>query len=179
VAAIAAPAPAQTPAARPLSISFNGADYIHRWSKDAQHEFTPAGDEDLSKWTSMVTLNVHEAARTGDQLAEVANRVLGNYSQAGKIIRTDSKPRTDKSDAEHLAVVIIGNPGFLEAVFARFLMHDGRGMVVVFSKRIYGAKVGNEMSAWLEKNGPETERALMAWNGIPPLARIKALPQSR
>ncbi len=166
---------AQGTSDRAPSLSFAGSDYLHRWSKDGQHEFTPKGEEDLSKWNSMLTLNVHESARTGDQLAEIANRVLSNYQQNGKVIRTDSKPRTSKAEAEHLAVAILVNPAFLEAAFARFLLHDGHGLVIVYSKRVYGSKAGNEMSAWLEKNGPDTEQALMAWTGLPPLARVKAL----
>ncbi len=162
----------------PLTVPFAGSDYIHRWSKGGQHEFTPKGEEDLTRWISMVTVNVYESARTGEQLAEIANQVLGNYQQTGKIVRTDSKPRTDKSEAEHLTVAVLGTPEFLEAVFARFLVHEGRRVSVVHSKRVYGAKAGNEMSAWLEKNGPDTERALMAWTGIPRLAELRALPQS-
>jgi hypothetical protein len=126
-----------------------------------------------------LTVNVFDAARTGDDLAEIANRILGNYQQAGKLIRTDSTPRTDKAEAEHLAVAILPNPAFLEVAFARFLMHEGRAVVVVHSKRVYGAKAGNEMSAWLEKNGPNTEQALLAWTSIPSLAALRALPQSR
>jgi hypothetical protein len=167
---------AQSPT--PLTITFAGNDYLHRWSRGGQHEFTPKGQEDLTKWTTMVTVNVYESARTGEQLAEIANKVLGLYQQSGKMVRTDSKPRTDKSEAEHLAVAVLGTPEFLEAVFARFLVHDGRGLSVVHSKRVYGAKAGNEMSAWLEKNGPDTESALMAWTGIPRLAALRALPQS-
>jgi hypothetical protein len=30
---------------------FGGVDYFHRWSKNSQHEFTPAGQEDLEKWS--------------------------------------------------------------------------------------------------------------------------------
>lgn len=172
---------AQSPAAtaRPLTLSFDGQDYVHRWSKNGQHEFTPPADTDLSKWTAMLTINVHKSAKTGEQLADVANRVLGNYQKAGKIVRTDSKPRTKDAEAEHLAVAVLGDPKFLEAAFARFLLHDGRGMVVVYSKRVYGAKAGDEMSAWLQQHGPDTEKLLMAWSGIPSLAVLKALPESR
>ena len=120
----------------PLTLSFAGGSYLHRWSKAGQHEFTPKGEEDLSKWNSMVTLNVHEA-RTGEQLAEVANGVLGNYQRAGKILRTDSKPRTAKAEAEHLIAAILIDPAFLEAAFARILLHEGQGLVVVYSKRVY------------------------------------------
>ena len=158
------------------ALSFAGTEFIHRWSKDAQHEFTPTGNEDLNKWTAMMTINVHDWARTGDQLAELANRVLGNYQKAGKIIRTDSKPRTAKSEAEHFAVVLLPNPGFLEAAFARFVMHDNRGVAAVYSRRFYGDGAAREMGAWLQQNGAETEKALMAWTGIPSLAVLESLP---
>ncbi len=161
------------------TLSFKDTEFIHRWSQAAQHEFTPKGDDDLTKWNTMVTLNAHEAATTGDQLAQVANAVLANYQKAGKILRTDSKPRTDKSEAEHLIAAILATPQFLEAVFARILLHDGRGIIVVYSKRVYGAKAGNEMSAWLAQNGPATEEALMEWRGIPTRDWIKALPQTK
>jgi hypothetical protein len=101
------------------------------------------------------------------------------HQKAGKILRTDSKPRTDKSEAEHLIAAVLGTPQFLEAVFARILLHQGRGTIVVFSKRVYGAKAGNEMSAWLAKNGPDTEEALMQWKGIPAQSWMKALPQTK
>ena len=163
------------PSASPLTLSFGGVTVMHRWSEGNLHEFTPKGQEDLSKWREMVSLNVHPEARTGEQLAEVANRVLSNYQQYGKILRTDSKPRTAKTEAEHLLAAILINPQFLEAAFARILLHDGEGLVVVYSKRVLGAKAGNEMSGWLEKNGPSTEDTLMAWTGLPPMAQIKSL----
>jgi hypothetical protein len=127
----------------------------------------------------MVTINVHDWARTGDQLADLANRVLGNYQATGKVLRTDSRPRTKDHEAEHFAAVMLGQPTFLEAAFARVLLVEGRGVVVVYSKRFYGAAVGNEMSAWLGKNGEPMEKALMAWTGMPPLAALAALPQAK
>jgi hypothetical protein len=161
------------------TISFNGTTYIHRWSDRDQNEYTPQGEDDLSAWKSMVTINVHDWARNGDQLAELANRVLGNYQATGKVLRTDSKPRTKDHEAEHFAAVLMGNPKFLEAVFARLALVEGRGVAIVYSKRFYGAAVGNEMSAWLAKNGEPVEKALMSWTGMPSLAALKALPQAK
>jgi hypothetical protein len=159
------------------SLSFNGTEFLHRWSKNAQHEYTPRGEEDLAKWSSMVTINVHDSVRTGEQLAELANRVLGSYGEIGKVIRTDSKPRTEQSEAEHFAVALLPGQGFMEAAFARVLLHDGRAMVAVYSKRYYGAKAAGEMGEWLKKNGSDAEVALMAWTGLPSHAALKALPQ--
>src|SRR4051812_29731045 len=71
------------------TLTFGGVEYLHRWSKAGQNEFTPASDSDLARWHDMITIDVHDAVRNGDQLAEVANRVLGNYQSHGKIVRTD------------------------------------------------------------------------------------------
>lgn len=160
-----------------LTLSFDGTDYFHRWSKDGQHEFTPNGDEDLSAWKSMITINVHEGARNGDQLAELATRVVGNYQGAGKILRTDSTPRTTEKEAEHFVAAVLGTPQFLEAVLARFALVEGRGVVIVYSKRIYGAKAGDAMSQWLEANAAGIEQRLRSWDGIPSMAALKALPE--
>jgi hypothetical protein len=172
-------AAAAAPAAGPGStLTFNGTSYVHRWSKGGQNEYTPPGEEDLAAWKSMVTINVHDAVRNGDQLAGLANRVVGNYQATGKILRADSKPRTKDHEAEHFAAVMMPDPKFLEAVFARILLAEGRGVVIVYSKRVYGSAAGDEMSAWLAKNGEASEKALRSWTGLPSLSALKALPQS-
>jgi len=74
---------------------------------------------------------------------------------------------TKEKPAEHLVVVIFGRPDFIEVAFARFRMHDGVGTAVIYSHRIYGKKLGNEMSAWLAKNGPTMEKTLMKWDTMP------------
>src|SRR5262245_38881843 len=162
VALAIAPAPPVS-ANSGVTFAFDGTDYLHRWSGDGQNEFTPRGEEDLSAWTSMVTIVVHDWARNGDQLAELANRVLGNYQANGKILRTDSRPRTKDREAEHFAAAVLGTPKLLEAAFARILLAEGRGVVIVYSRRFYGATVGEQMSAWLGQNGVPVERALMGW----------------
>src|SRR3990172_1596302 len=101
-------------------------------------------------------------------LVATANAVLENYkANRAKVVKTDSVPKTRDKPAEHLIVVIFGRPEFLEVVFARFRMHDGVGTAVIYSHRVYGNKVGNEMSAWLEKNGPDTEKNLLKWDAMP------------
>jgi hypothetical protein len=162
-----------------MTLSFGGVDYLHRWSKDGQNEFTPKSDPDLAAWRDMVTVNVFETVATGEQLAELANRVLGNYQASGKILRTDSKPRTADRPAEHLLVAALGNPAFLEAAFARLLLKDGAGYVVVRSHRVYGKAAGPAMSEWLQANGPEVEKTLMEWNQVPARDALKRLPQSK
>jgi hypothetical protein len=179
--AVSAP-PGTAPSSRAaggLTLRFDGVDYLHRWSKDGQNEFTPKSDPDLAAWNDMLTVNVFESVRTGEQLAEVANKVLGNYQARGKVLRTDSKPRTADRPAEHLIVAALGDPAFLEAAFARLLLADGAGYVVVRSHRVYGKAAGPAMSDWLKANGPRVERALMEWDALPPRDALKKLPQGR
>jgi len=168
-------------AGKGMTLRFGSTEYLHRWSKDEQNEFTPKDQADLSRWTDMITINVHPNVTTGDQLAEVANAVLGNYQASGKILRTDSKPRTDKQEAEHFAAALLGAQGVQEAAFARFVLVDGVGVVAVRSHRVYGTgpEVGAAMGKWLETNGASTESELMGWKGIPRIADLKKLPQDK
>ena len=156
------------------TVTFNKTEYIHRWSQGSQHEFTPPGQEDLSKWTDMLTVNVYHDAVDGDGLALVANKVLGAYqNHKGTVVRTDSVPRTTEKPAEHLVVVVLGDPKFLEAVLARFVLVNNKGVAIICSHRVYGSRAGPEMSEWLKANGPSMEKALMEWEpNIPVVTQL-------
>jgi hypothetical protein len=157
---------------------FSGVDYFHRWSQNDQHEFTPQGQEDLEKWSDMITINVYPSTHDGDALAVKANAVLENYKSHGaKVLRTSSVPRTPDRSAEHFIAVVFGQPNFIEVAFARFKLVDGVGCSIVYSHRIYGAKVGNQMSAWLNQSGQKTEKALMEWTAIPSPSSLRELPR--
>ncbi|AOW13489.1 hypothetical protein LPB72_10730 [Hydrogenophaga crassostreae] len=159
-------------------LTFHGVDYEHRWSKDGQNEFTPKGQADLNAWVDMVTINVNDKVSTGDQLAALANGVLGTYSGNGKVLRTHSKPQEADSPAEHLVVAVLGASNVLEAAFARFVMVDGVGVIAVYSHRIYGANAGPEMTTWIRSNASQVDSALMAWAKLPKPGALKRLPQS-
>jgi len=150
------------------AISFGDVKYFHRFTTNDQHEYTPAGQEDLDAWKDMVTIHYYRNAKDGEALAAIANGTLGNYKAAkGVVVRTDSVPRTNDKAAEHLIVVIFGRPEFMEAAFARFRMQGGMGTAVIYSHRTYGKNADNEMSAWAKKNGPHTEQTLMKWDAMP------------
>jgi len=153
---------------KPAAFTFADARYFHRFTNENQHEYTPGGQEDLKRWSDMVTINYYPKAKDGESLAATANAVLENYKASKAIVlRTDSVPRTRDKPAEHLIVVIFPRPEFIEVAFARFRMHEGVGAALIYSHRVYGNKVGNVMSAWLEKNGPTTEQNLMKFEAIP------------
>ncbi|MEO6992292.1 MAG: hypothetical protein ABI273_01570, partial [Lacunisphaera sp.] len=114
--------------------------------------------------------NYYRTVSDGDGLAVTANAVLENYkSHKAMVLRTNSVPRTPNSPAEYLIVVLFPQPQFIEAVFTRFKILAGAGLSIAYSHRIYGSKIGDEMSAWLRTNGPKTEKALMALTDIPKL----------
>ena len=158
---------------------FGGVGYLHRWSMNHQHEFTPEGQEDLEKWSDMITINVYPDAHDGEALATKANAVLVNYkSHKGIVLKTNSMPRTPDRPAEHFVAVVFGRPNFIEVAFARFKLVDGLGCSIVYSHRIYGEKIGDQMSAWLKNNGPEKEKALMEWNHtLSPVSFDRELPR--
>ena len=150
------------------AFSFADVKYFHRFTQDDQHEYTPDGQEDLNAWTDMVTILFYRKVKDAEALAATANAVLENYkANKGLVVRTDSVPRTRDKPAEHLIVVIFGRPEFIEVAFSRFRMQEGIGSAVVYSHRIYGRKVGDEMSAWLKTNAPTTESNLMKWDSMP------------
>jgi hypothetical protein len=62
--------PATSPA-KAETLAFGGTTYVHRWSKNGQNEYTPTNDKDLSRWNDMVTINVHESVRNGEQHGRV------------------------------------------------------------------------------------------------------------
>jgi hypothetical protein len=164
-------------AAKPAFV-FGGVSYLHRWSQNDQHEFTPGGQEDLQKWSDMITMNVYPSAHDGDALAAKANVVLENYkNHKGMVLRSNSVPRTPDRPAEHLIAVVFGRPHFIEVAFARFKLVDGVGCSIVYSHRIYGEKIGDQMSAWLNDNGPKVENMLMQWDEIPTPASLRELPR--
>lgn len=147
---------------------FAGAEYVHRYTKSDLHEFTPRNRPSLDKWADMVTVNIYRKVTDGEALASTANAILETYkANKAVVVRTDSVPRTAKQEAEHLIIAMFPRPNYVEAAFARVLMFDGKGASIVYSHRAYGAKAGEQMSAWLKKNGPSIESELMKMKSVP------------
>lgn len=175
----AAPEAAQAArAADTMTLRFGGVDYLHRWSKNGQNEFTPPSDPDLATWRDMVTINLHEKVTRRDQVEGLAVAVLNNYRKGGKVLRADSRPGDAEHAGEYLVVALFSDSTLLEAAFARVTFVEDTGVIVVYSHRVYGKAAGTEMSDWLRANGPRVEDLLMAWNGVPAPSAVRKLPQS-
>ncbi len=157
-----------------LKLEFDGIEFLHRNSEGNLHEFTPADQEDLEAWTDMLSVIVYPDVEDGDDLAEIANRVLGLYKGNGDILRTNSIRRTDEKPAEHFIAAVLAGNEFIESALARFVLVDGTGIGLVRSRRAYGDSA-EEVGVWIKENGPKTEETLMDWDGFPPLADLEAL----
>ena len=162
-----------------LTLMLGDVEYQHRWSQRGQHEFTPKAQEDLARWQDMVTVNVHEAIKSDDQLKGLAASVLSNYKKAGKVLRAASGARSDKDPTEYFVAALLGNSEFIEAAFARIVLIDGTGFVLVQSRRGYGSDAAQRIGEWIQKNGSSVEEALLAWKGVPSLPSLKQLPESK
>ena len=128
------------------SFLFRGVKYLHRWSKGTQHEFTPEKQEDLDHFTDMITLNRYPDVADGDGLAAAANTVLENYkSHEGKILKTNSVPRTADRPAEHFVAVMFTRPQFVELAFAHFKLSENKGHSIVSTAR---RQVNRQTPGW-------------------------------
>ena len=161
-----------------LALNFNGVRYAHRWSKGTQHEFTPAGQEDLTKWQDMITLVPRQDVSDSATLAALAEALFKQYQGAGKIIKSESTAPTKDKPAEYLLVALLPSKGFFETVFVRIALIDGTGLMAVYSHRNYGESAAEDFGSWIKANGAPVEQALMGWNGIPAPASLSRLPLS-
>ena len=163
----------------PVTLELGGLEFQHRWSEGNQHEFTPEGQDDLSRWQDMVTVIVAEGVETPDQLKALAGRVMGNYQRGGRILRAASGARSAEEPVEYLVVALLGNAELVEAVFARMVVIDGAGFVIIRARRGYDADAAEQVGAWVQQHGASVEKTLMAWDGAPSLETLEKLPRSK
>lgn len=149
---------------QPMVIEFNDTRYFFRFAEGGLFEFTPTGQEDLERWSDMLTITVYFDVEDSDGLALLANRTLCNYKHnMGTVIRSGSVPRTRTETAEHLIAVKFQRVDFSEFAQARFLLFKNLGMSFIHSHRVYGQSSADELDWWIEKNGVTLEQELMAW----------------
>lgn len=161
-----------------MTVTYHGDEYHHRWSKQGQNEFTPKGQTNLAEWHTMLSINVHKQIVSAEQLAAIANNILALYQENGHILRADSKPRTANSPAEHFMAAVFVQPTFVETAYARLMLRDGVGVVVVYSQRFYGENAQDKVVKWIEASGKQVEDNLMSWENIPTVKALNTLPQS-
>jgi len=140
----------------PQSIFFNGRTYKHRWSNGGQHEFTPAGQEDLSSWVDMLTLWVDPRVHDGETLALEVERVVARYRKInGQNLNVFFIPNGSERLGEYFISARLGKSPVVEFVAARFVLHQTQGMGIIYSHRTYGPSAAQGLIQWMESHGPE------------------------
>ena len=171
---VAAPRQAGTPtlAQSAAATEFNGVRYLHRWSKNGQHEYTPEGQTDLTRWKQMVTLidkpgmNPYEASAWAVNLAD-------GFEKSGMLISAD-RP----SDTEYRVVGVMRAGEIVEANFARLMVFQGRAVMLMVQRRFYGQEA-SELADWMKDNTPLISAELLDWGPVPSVESLAALPQAK
>ena len=164
---------------KPLKLSFAGEDYLHRSTMAGRSDFTPASQPDLKNFRDRLTVVVRENVTSPDQLGTIANNLVGTVSDVGEIVRAESMPNPQTGETEHFIAAKLQGSNFTQAAFARVALVDGKGMAIVYTHRTYGEHSFESSTGWMDRNGEATEKALMAWTGMPKLAQLQALPKSK
>jgi hypothetical protein len=179
--ALASPIALAKEPAKPATakLNFDGVEYVHRASMSGRSDFTPASQPGLDSWRDRVTIIVRENVTSGDQLSSIAGNLFATVSDLGEVVRTDSVANPQTQSTEHFFAASLQGKGFTQAAFARLALVEGKGMVVVYSHRSYGEHSAETSTEWMDRNGEAIEGKLMSWTGMPKLAQLRALPQSK
>lgn len=152
-------------------MSFDGQDYLYKWSSEDLHEYTPGEQNVTGQWNDMLTLNFYPSVSTAEDLAVVTNAVLANYEDVGGIILgVETIPATNFKPAEHIIAVVFGAADAAEFAIVKFQLHDGIGASIAYAHREYGADVGNVMNSWMDANGTRLQERITKFNNLPPVA---------
>lgn len=155
-------------------ITFDGQEYLYRWSSEDLHEYTSGDQSVTGQWTDMVTINYYPVVSTAEDLSVVAEAVLSNYEDAGGIVLgVESIPRTKSKAAEHIVAVVFGGPDTAEFALVKFQLHDGIGASIAYAHREYGADVENTINDWMEGNGTRLQDRITKFSDLPPSADFR------
>jgi len=167
--------PAKPAAAK---LKFAGLEFVHRESRNGRSDFTPAS-EPGKDWRDRVTIIVRDNVTSKDQLSSIAGNLVATVSDLGEVVRTDSVANPQTQETEHFFAAKLEGNGFTQAAFARLALVEGKGTVVVYSHRSYGEHSAETSTGWMDRNGETIEGDLMSWTGMPKLAQLRALPQTK
>jgi hypothetical protein len=160
------------------AFSFQNTRYFYRWPLGDQQFFTPKGQTELGTWSDMIIVGRYPTVQDGAALTTAVNTIFGNSKKRGAIVLgAHYIPKKNGQATEYFTAMVLGQRDVeLEADFSRYVLSGGMGHVLSYQHRIYGANVGNEMSAWLKVNGPLIEKELLNWDAAAVLKSLPAYP---
>jgi hypothetical protein len=162
----------------PVKLNFNGVEYVHRSTLNGRSDFTPAAQPGAD-WRDRMTILVRENVTTPEQVSSIASNLVETVSDVGEVVRAESAPNLRTDQTEHFFAARMQTDKYAQAAFVRLGMFEGKGVLVMFSHRSYGAHSLESSTGWMDRNGEDTEKKLMSWTGMPKLAQLRALPKSK
>ena len=180
VVALSSPIALAKQPAKPAAVklTFNGVEYVHRSTLNGRSDFTPA-KEPGADWRDRMTVVVRENVTSPEQLSSIAGNLVETVSDVGEVVRAESVPNMRTDQTEHFFAARMQTDKYTQAAFVRLAMVEGKGVLVMYSHRTYGAHSNESSTGWMDRNGEDTEKKLMSWTGIPKLAQLRALPKSK
>jgi hypothetical protein len=157
------------------TVTFNDTEYIFRSSEGGLYRFTPEGQEDLSKWSDMLSINIYPGSQGEHALRDIFHSVFATYVLDGDVEAGESQPNTKTGRIEHLVVVTFVMPDFDESLRARFLLVGESCVGITHSHRTYGESANTDLQAWLDGGGADVTEKLMEWDDYPTPAELEAL----
>jgi hypothetical protein len=137
-------------------ITFRGTDYLLRSTHGNQSNYTPAGQEDESKFTDSLTLNLYPAAHDQQALATITGRVRTIAENAKATIL----PASSGAD-EHYFAAVMPTPHGADFDATRFVLVNNEVVGVFYTRRAYGASAVDTAQDWATKNAASVEQGLM------------------
>jgi hypothetical protein len=162
----------QSPA--PAKVTFRGTEYLLRSSQGNRYDFTPPGQEDLSAFTDMLSLNLYPAAHDQEALATITSRTQAIAQGAkGTILRTVSASASEQQPGEHFLAVVLPTPHGVDFDAVRFVLVDKEAVGVFYTHRSQGESAARTTSEWVTKNAADVERQLLQFDASRMVSSVK------
>ncbi len=155
-------------------VTFRGTEYLLRSSQGNGYDFTPRGQEDLSTFTDMLTLNLYPAAHDQEALATITSRVQA-VAQGAKatILRTISVSASGQQPGEHFLAAVMPTPHGVDFDAIHFVLVDKQGAGVFYTHRSYGESAAGTTNAWVTKNAADVEQQLLQFDASRMVSSVK------
>lgn len=143
-------APLAAAAAPPSKVRIGETVYEHRWSDGDFHEFTPTGQDDLDRYSEMITLPPSPAGRTAADLERYTDeKATTTRTRGGEVLSQRCEPATPTHVPDCTLLVVYAKPDHVELAVSKHMAAAGTIVPVLFAHREYGEGAGQRAQAWM------------------------------
>ena len=154
-------------------VTFRGTEYLLRPSQGNTYDFTPPGQEDLSAFTDMLSLNLYPAAHDQQALATITSRTVAVAQGAKATILPSISGSASGQPGEHFFAAVLPTPHGVDFDAIRFVLIDKQVVGVFYTHRSQGQSAAASTNAWVGKNAADVERQLLQFDASRMLSSVK------